>query len=483
MKKFFFLASVLMLSATCLNARTYVQTGKEGDPQWDKSIIGEDANVVTFTTVADLNALQKTSDGVIVEGEAEALWFAGGTYVFESSLKMSKLTFVGGFKGTETSLEERELGTSGKPYDFKYETILDGQGTVQLIFDTQANSLDGLTLTNSNRTGNGGICRLSPNAVVKNCKALNNVATGQGGAFMTYNAAATYENCYFEGNKGGIGGALYTSATSGDVVIRGCAFVNNETTNQWGNVCMLGAIKLTITNCIFSGNTFSGDGTNKHGAALAFNGTNEESLVANNLFVSNENTKEESVILVATGDFLYNTVIDMKGGAFWQKAGNCKNNVFYAATAKNATVSFSEGVVYTNNAGVNAWKEGADETNIVISLNNKPAEGDAEGTKYAYFADPDNHDFSLQAGSALINAGVAIETITTDIIGEQRKNADIGAYAYNASETAVENTAKPAMDIRAALEAGEVYNILGQRVSDISAGNIYIVSGQKMLVR
>ncbi len=186
---------------------------------------------------------------------------------------------------------------------------------------------------------------------------------------------------------------------------------------------------------------------------------------------------------MVTGDFYYNTIVESYGDALWQKAGNVKNNVFYATTLAKAHANIETAAVYTNNAGVQAWAEGADETNIVISLNNKPAEGDAEGTKYAYFADPENHEFDLQEGSALVKAGVAIETITTDIDGEQRKTADIGAYAYDGTETAVENIAKPAVDIRAALEAGEVYNILGQRVGDIQAGNIYIVSGQKMLVR
>lgn len=501
MKKLFFLASALLVAGTMsVSARTYVQTGKEGDPKWDTNVIGADATVITFSSVADL---PKT-------GEKE-IWFAGGTYVFDATFSMEQygMLLAGGFKGTETALEQREWVEDGEAWDFVNETVLDGQEDVKLFVDTKHTSFDGLTMQGSYSTSNAGICRLSSSpdvmSVVRNCKCLNNEASNQGGCFQVYNSSVLVENSYFEGNIGKQGGALYINATAEtyELTVRGCYFKGNEalhTGDAGGAVHAQGSPKLTVTGCMFEGNTASKKGQS---SAISCVSSNAASLVANNVFVDNvgtyletENTNEETgettisytrkcAVTVVAGDVYYNTFVNNLGGALWSKGGNVKNNVFWAAESEKARVSLDAAVVpnATNNAGVNVWAEGADASNIIISMNNTPAVGDEEGTLYAYFTDPENHDFDLQAGSALIKAGVAIETITTDIDGEERKNADIGAYAYDGTGTAVENIAKPAVDIRAALQAGEVYNILGQRVSDIQPGNIYIVSGQKMLVR
>ena len=489
MKKLFFLASALLFTSTMsVSARVYVQTANEADPRWTVTL-GENDKLITFTSVADLPTT-----------ECKEIWFAGGTYVFDKTFAIAQIDAVlaGGFSGTETSLDERQLLEDGEAWEFTHETIIDGGGNVKLFADSKRTSFDGLTMKNASVSGNGAICRLS-NGIdnnglehapfVKNCKCMSNKATGQGGCFTMFSlnadvvAPIVIENCYFDNNVAGTqGGAIYANLNACQLLIRGCYFKDNSatgTSNAGGAIHAQNNGVLTVEGCFFDGNTAKGQGT-----ALSNDTKTGESLVFNNVFVNNgAESVSKCVVLMVTGDFYYNTIVESYGDALWQKAGNVKNNVFYATTLAKAHANIEKAAVYTNNAGVQAWAEGADETNIVISLNNKPAEGDAEGTKYAYFADPDNHDFALQEGSALIKAGVAIETITTDIDGEQRKTADIGAYAYEGTGTAVENIAKPAVDIRAALEAGEVYNILGQRVSDISAGNIYIVSGQKMLVR
>lgn len=487
MKKLFFLASALLLMSTMsLSARVYVQTANEADPRWTVSL-GDNDKLITFTSVADLPTT-----------ECKEIWFAGGTYVFDKTFAITQYDAVlaGGFKGTETSLDEREMVTDGEAWDFIHETILDGGGQVKLFADSKRTSFDGLTMRGSvNKDGNvnqgnAGICRMASSETytpfVKNCKCFDNSSIKQGGCFQMYNASVLIENCYFDGNAALQGGALYAGGT-GDWVIRGCYFKNNNasgTSNAGGAIHVQNAGTASVTGCMFENNTANNKG---QGAALSMANSSTETLVANNVFVNNiandEDGARKCVVLMSAGSFYYNTIIESAGTALWQIAGNCKNNVFWATTAEKARVSLAEVVVATNNAGVKAWAADADATNIVISLNNKPVDGDAEGTKYAYFADPENHDFDLQEGSALVKAGVAIETITTDIDGEERKNADIGAYAYDGTGTAVENIAKPAVDIRAALQAGEVYNILGQRVSDIQPGNIYIVSGQKMLVR
>lgn len=483
MKKLFFLASTLLVAGTMsVSARVYVQTANEADPRWTVSL-GDNDKLITFTSVADLPTT-----------ECKEMWFAAGTYAFDTTFVIMQYDAVlaGGFKGTETSLEEREMLEDGEEWDFAHETILDGGNNVKMLPDNnRRTSFDGLTMQNFRSASNASIVQLRSSAdktpSVKKCKLLNNVAANQGGAFQIYQGSVTFEGCYFDGNTGKQGGAVFANnAADYTLTIHGCYFKGNKAVGSMGGaVHAQNAGKLVVEGCFFESNTADVD----YGAALSNNATNESSLVFNNVFVNNEAAESKCVVLMNKGNFYYNTVIESTGNALWAKEGNVKNNVFWATTMEKARVSLGNPnasvmpTAVTNNAGVKAWAEDADATNIVISLNNKPVEGDAEGTKYAYFADPENHEFDLQEGSALVKAGVAIETITTDIDGERRKTADIGAYAYDGTGTAVENIAKPALDIRAALQAGEVYNVLGQRVSDIQAGNIYIVSGQKMLVR
>ena len=485
MKKIFFLASALLLSAISVNARVYVQTANENDPKWNTAIIGENAKVITFTSVADLPTT----------GEKE-IWFAAGTYTFDAAFNIAQYDAVmaGGFQGTETSLEQREMIAGGKAYDFAYETILHGLGTSRLIHN-DANkyrtSFDGLTMSGFAFEGSGAIASLKGTAAnvvaVRNCKCLDNKAT-DGGSFHLYNGCAVIENCYFEGNIATRqGGAIYSNISSQELVIRNCCFINNEAqisdNNAGGAVHFQNAGTLQVAGCWFEGNTAPNLG---QGAALSNNGKNTANVVANNVFVNNVANVEggKCVVLMEHGMFYYNTLVENEGGAaLWQKAGICKNNVFWATDLEKARHSLGEGTVYTHNAGVRTWAEGADASNIVISTSNTLMVGDVEGTLYANFVNPEAKNFALAQGSALIGRGEAIEGITTDILGAARKTADMGAYAFDGTSTGVENTAAEPVDIRAALEAGEVYTLLGQRVSEVKAGNIYIVGGHTVLVR
>ena len=98
-----------------------------------------------------------------------------------------------------------------------------------------------------------------------------------------------------------------------------------------------------------------------------------------------------------------------------------------------------------------------------------------------------NANFALTSGSVFIDKGIDLALVTTDILGTVRETGkyDVGAYEFvgGGVGSAFENTEKAPLDIQAALQAGEVYNLLGQRVGELQAGNIYIVGGQKVLMQ
>ena len=479
MKKLFFLASALLCGAISASAaRVYVQTGEEGDPTWTITL-GEKDKLVNLNKEG-VKALPKTG--------LKEFWFAAGTYKIDTTFMLEQYdaTFMGGFAGTETDASQRVMKDGGKPWEFANPTILDGGNAVRLINDASRRpNFDGLTLQNFKSTANGGVFQIRNGAnlkqTVKNCQFLNDSAANQGGAIQVYSGNALIEGCYFAHNGASQGGAIYANNTMG-ITIKNCTFEGNTAviaSNAGGAIHVQNSGNDTIVGCTFIGN----DAPNGQGGALSLANSGTATFAANNVFANNSG-KQSIILLTGTQGFYYNTVYNCTGKAIYV-AGNAtvKNNVFWGETADNAVFEVKADITptYTNNAGLK-WAEGADASNIVLEPANT---GSEEGKLYPVFADPENGDFNLGKGSALIGKGVVIEGITTDIEGVTRTSLDLGAYAYVEGKvpTAVENTEKAPIDIQAALQAGEVYNLLGQRVGELQAGNIYIVGGQKVLMR
>lgn len=483
MKKLFFFGATLLLSTLSAGAVNFlVQTGEDSDPKWDQSVID-----ATGATLIDLKTQNQTIDAALtaaITANKQEIWFAGGTYTFAAAyVNKNGTQFVGGFAGTETTKDARALKANGEAYDFQYETILDGDKKVQLFSTAGAanTTLDGLIIKNSVSTGSAGVVRLGTGAVVKNCQFIDNTASNQGGAIQFYNGGGAISNCYFEGNKGAQGGAIYANNSTTELVVENCAFINNSaslTTNAGGAIHAQNAGKVTIQNCYFTENTAIGNG-----AAISFAGTNDANTIQNCLIYKNDCAK--TAVYMAAGNFYYNTVVENQSGAVYATKGEFKNNVFWATEKAKAQLSVNNAnCKLDHNAAVdslNSADGAAVVTNhIALSMENTGTEADVH---YPKFANVESGDFELQEGSALINAGVMIDGITTDMVGETRSQADLGAFAYIASApTNIDEAKNNTVDIEAALRAGEVYDIMGRRVGELQAGHIYLVEGAKVIM-
>lgn len=491
MKKLFFLASALLCGVISASAVDYlVQTGKEGDGKWTEDAIK--ALKVTTDKVIDL------SKGGTLPTTGE-IWFAAGTYDFTAQYAITQgAKLYGGFAGTETKTPTRALKASNKPYDFTNPTIFNVKqpetGNKVKILPEQVNGLvlDGICIQNSVGTGKAGVCRLASGSKVFNCTFKNCSSDNQGGVFMLYNATATIGGCLFEGNYAKQGGVIHIGSGSGTsnyiVTIDTCDFLNNYI-SRGGNAG--GAINkqndgetLLISNCNFIGNDAP-----SNGATFSINGISTTTI--SNSLITGSKTKT-AIYVPGSLNLYYCTVVENAAGAIYvtnvnttNAVVNIKNNVFWAtkAAAANCGLGSAKGTA-TNNASLQNW---TGSTNLSVADNIKldSVNTGNEGKLYPVFADPENGDFNIGKGSALIGKGVAIDGITTDIEGVTRTSLDLGAYAYIEGKvpTAVENTEKAPLDIQAALQAGEVYNLLGQRVGELQAGNIYIVGGQKVLMQ
>lgn len=392
-----------------------------------------------------------------------------------------------------------------------------------------------------------GVCRLAPGATVKACQFLNcshdtivgtdkKIKAGQGGVFNLWissqstAAVTTIENCYFEGNSTTYqGGAIYINyPANATTEVRHCVFVGNTAETTGAAIHGQGASPYYIDGCVFYNNVCKSGETLKAGGVLYDNGSNISNitncLAYNNTglnvfylklgkFANNTIVKNIGQTYVATGNAsseISNNVIwgntNASGVAtsLWGNSSNnatqnviCKNN-FHLQSVSSLTTTLgwtvTDNVLFNTNTVNETKTETVDEkdTTYVGPYFVKPTSfvgaiaADATD-KESKLEELEAADWSLQAKSMLINAGTDLTCVTTDILGTAREAGkyDVGAYEFvgGGVGSAVENTEKAPVDIQAALQAGEVYNLLGQRVGELQAGNIYIVGGQKILMR
>ena len=432
------------------------------------------------------------------------IWFAAGEYEFTVQYSITaQAKLYGGFAGTETSVEARALVSGGKAYEFEHPTIFsvtqptgENPTPVKMFPDGKAEVvLDGLTIQGSSALSDkndGGALKMGDGSIVRNCQFKNNVSLRHGGAVIAYNISATIENSYFENNSAtGRGGAIEfsTANTTTDKVltIRGCTFVSNQslaTSSAGGGAIYTGgASSVTISGNIFCNNT-----SNFHGAAIHDNVSNT-SVIINNLIYNNSALGTAGITVIATKPlhFSNNTIVNNIGNVYFvagSSACDICNNVVYGnlngttTDAKATSFSFAaktaiSGVYTLNNYLTNnlptdgrcvtVKAEGDTDMNVISSAN--------PGFKYAtsFVGATEDTDklkqilaakWNIVSEKKLIDAGVDLTYITTDIVNAERSNGgfDIGAYelTYEAAPTAFEYTEKAPLDIQAALQAGEV---------------------------
>lgn len=213
----------------------------------------------------------------------DEIWVAGGTYYTsqdgdrtQSFHLVEGVALYGGFAGTETSREQRQVAV--------YPTILSGEigsaskedNAFTVVYAdkvSQKTVVDGFTITDGVSNGftvNGDLSfsgaawfnnMASP--TISNCIFTNNYAR-EGAAIYNYaNTGACnpiISNCRFISNKADFdGGAIFNMGTdNGQCTPRivNCHFENNHSTYGAGilNKGVNGTVKAVITNCVFNDN-------------------------------------------------------------------------------------------------------------------------------------------------------------------------------------------------------------------------------------
>lgn len=331
------------------------------------------------------------------------------------------------------------------------------------IFIMPQTTSNPITVRNCTITGNtantsqGGGIAIDPlwstaviaaNVNVSNSIITNNSAYKAGGGIVTDGQAITssssytFTNCVIANNESsnvaaGGGGAFVNNATdyAGAVSFNNCTVVNNKmlTTNYGGAGIFYNNIKADITNCAFWGN-------GSVGTLAPYNVRVKNTLTTNKLINCAFDNRfiETEVSPVATpADLTGKVIVDI------------------ANSGSTGGTLYANFVSPTNFVG--KVVSGADQTSLNAA------------------------NWALLSTSALIDAGVTVSAITTDIAGVARPQGatskyDIGAYEYSSgiSTATIQNTSK----IRIFAANGQL--VIDNHSSAIQIVAIYSLTGTQL---
>ncbi len=344
--------------------------------------------------------IQPAIDAASASGGGE-VWVAAGQYDEArnndtGSIQMrDRVSLYGGFRGTETSRDERDWKTNKTILDGS--KARDGQPAYHVVVGADNATLDGFTITggNANHSGNsmhpdnygGGMTNLGTSPTVANCTFVNNRAENSGAGMFNVENSPTIVNCIFmENANGGMRNKFGSSPT-----IINCVFLENTISDGINNYYS----SPRIIGCLFVDNTPNGVGSEMSTPSLV-----------NCTFARNSGLKER------VGDWE------------WSVGSGLVN---YNGT--NATVS---NCIFWQNSPV-AIRNSSASAKVTFSLvqGGYPGEGNIDTAPL--FVDSDAGDYSLSWKSPCVDSGITRGAPATDMRGIERpqnEGIDMGAYEY-----------------------------------------------------
>jgi len=282
-------------------------------------------------------AFQAIQEGIDAASPADEVWVKAGTYLLSAQIAVDEeVGLYGGFDGTESAQAERDWVAN--------VTTIDGGDSVRCLFVTADNvTLDGFVIANGytdpalSVSGAGmlhGVVGTEIHTTIANCTFLNNHSGRHGGAITSDEGDLAISNCTFQGNTapnrggaiclyaagnpvnighsrftgntGGSGGVIYVSSSAGLVTITDTVFDGNSaagSTNNDGGAILCDA-PLTLTGCVFTGNTAT-----RHGTIATRGDTGKPFEITNCLFAGNSAVYGAGVDVNGTSGFLGSMVI------------------------------------------------------------------------------------------------------------------------------------------------------------------------------
>lgn len=456
------------------------------------------------------NSLQTAIDNA---SDGDEIWVAAGTY-YPEKITLSSGTptdrdkaFVlpagvkiyGGFSATgDPTMAERDWET--------YETIL--SGNLDYLTDPDDNSntnnahhvilalgidnsaeLDGFTIQGGNanlssniniggnigRNTGAGLFMRSASPTLRNLNFKNNSSNSYGGALSAEaNSVLNISEATFHNNNvnsGGYGGAMYLTATTGqmhNIVMSG----NGTTSTYGGAISIIGGSNISIQNAEIYGN----GRTSTNGGAVYVAGASKMQMskakMYNNLSANGGAVYSTNVNTIDMLDvIIYGNSAASAGGGIWLNTNNNTINLTNVTIADNTAGNIANGygIYISNNVIIKVY-------NSIIWSDSTTSSDIGGSTTYLTrqyslvkgFADSSNNnipggsplfnaDYTLMPGSPAIDAGsntlytnAGGTSSDTDIFGNVRiynaaSNAaggtiDIGVSEFNALNTITSTT-------------------------------------------
>ncbi len=402
------------------------------------------------------NPLGSIQTAINLASDGDEIWVAGGVY-HEQIFMASGVSIYGGFRGNESSLEERDWIVN--------ETIIDANGLNNRVITatgTENIVLDGLSITGGNtedrgggvymeniksatiancwfyenratRDG-GGIACFKASPYIHNCRITNNLSPGGGGGFYGEELSSTILNCEFSENSGTDGGGMRLFISP--ALVKDCTFTHNS--GDEGAGATLASSGALMVHCLIADNT---DASAGGGLQL----TNPPSTVMNCLILRNTAGRGGAVYGSRTVSSLINCVI-AENHALGMFGGSL--SLFESdMTVTNCTMDANR-VLFGDAHGIAIGNSSPMITNTILNegIGDVISQGGNPVIEYScvrgafpgvgnidtdpLFVDPQNFDYRLQPTSPCIDAGNPATEFNDGCqpLGLGTPRNDMGAY-------------------------------------------------------
>lgn len=273
------------------------------------AIIYVDANAITGGTGASWNdAYENLQDAILYSNSGDEIWVAAGEYFpdygdavfegdrYESFTLKSGVSLFGGFDGTETSRDQRNVSDNVSKISGKIGTQTDGsEDSIHVVVGSYVDAtavLDGFTIEGGSADSGtdeysqgGGLFITDGSPTISNVTFADNQGYSGAAVYITGgNSQPTFTECNFTGNAAFYdGGAIFCDRSS--PMFLQCEFtLNYALDGQGGGVFVTGSGSLTLNQCSFSNNEaiYGGGGVTVYSATPTLNTCTFSANVATN---------------------------------------------------------------------------------------------------------------------------------------------------------------------------------------------------------
>lgn len=275
-------------------------------------------------------------------GDGDTIWVAKGVYkasdlyAFTNYTVRKNVALIGGFRGDETSLSQRDWRSNITTLTGEISTHYFTYNVIKLM---DSSVVDGFRIIN----GEVSACYLdsSDNATIRNCIISNNSTSNYGAAITIANSDnVLIENCFISNNiADGPGVAGIGGFNSNNLNIRNCILTGNSnsiTSNV--SAALFEKCNLSIVNCTFS--------ANKNRTLLL----DTSSAVLINNIIWNDSTDSDTLIQLSSSSFYARNCDIRRGISGIKKDGSSTiidggelfnlNPQFLDATSNNVNLTY-----------------------------------------------------------------------------------------------------------------------------------------------